>query len=49
MLAVVGGSSQACVAVGVGGKKAIRLNSTSLVMSTHEIEDEFERSQIVKS
>ena len=49
VLAVIGGSSQACVAVGVGGKQSIRLNSESIVMSCEQVENEFEKSKIVKS
>ena len=48
-LIVVGGSSEACVVVGIGGKEHIRLNSKSIVATCQHVEDELEKSQVVKS
>ena len=48
-LVVAGGSAQACVAVGIGGKTHVRLNSESISVSLSDVEDEFETRQIVKS
>ena len=46
-LAIVGGSPEACVAV--GGKEYIRLGSGSISLSCRDLEKEFVRKQKVKS
>ena len=48
-LSIIGGSPQACIAVGIGGKTKVRLNTKSITVSCQDIEDEFYRSEIVKS
>jgi len=47
-LSIVGGSPQACVVVGVGGKKNIRLNTNSIRIPCRDLEQELWRAEIVK-
>ena len=48
-MVVVGGGYQACVAVGIRGKNEVFLNTKSISVSCTDIEDEFYRSEVVKS
>ena len=47
-LSVVGGSGQACVVVGVGGKQYVRLNTQSIKIHCRRVEDELAKNQVVK-
>jgi len=47
-LSIVGGSGQACVVVGVGGKQYIRLNTQSIKIPCRGVEDELAKNQVVK-
>ena len=48
-LVIVGGSTDACVAVGVGGKSMVKLNGGSITVSIPALEDELVERQIVNS
>lgn len=48
VLAVVGGSPDSCVAIGVGSKQSIRLNASTAEVSCQDIQKEVRRSEIVK-
>ena len=49
-LAIIGGSADACVVVGVEGKQFIRLNSASITLSIADVEDELDSgSEVVNA
>lgn len=48
-LAIVGGSTQACVVAGIGGKQRIHLNNDGLSFTCQDVEDRFEQQKIVNA